>query len=112
LAGTTAQERLTSVLRDFKRGVEEIYGHRLKRIVLYGSHARGDAREDSDVDILLILGDPVNSADERAKLSELILELCLEHDVVLSVLPIGESTYATGKQPFLRNVRREGVVVA
>ncbi|MGQ9498719.1 MAG: nucleotidyltransferase domain-containing protein [Desulfotomaculales bacterium] len=111
MTGTAAQDRLTSILRDLKRGVEKIYGQRLKRIVLYGSHARGDAREDSDVDILLILGDPVNPAEERARLSELILELCLEHDVVLSVLPIGESSYAAGKQPFLRNVRREGVVV-
>lgn len=112
MTGTAARERLASVLRDFKRVVKEIYGHRLKRIVLYGSHARGDASEDSDIDILLVLGDPVDPVEERTRLSELILELCLEHDVVLSVLPIGESIYTTGGQPFLHNVRREGVVVA
>jgi predicted nucleotidyltransferase len=38
-----------------KAGLAEIYGDRLAGLVLYGSQARGDAREDSDVDVAVVL---------------------------------------------------------
>lgn len=37
-------------LADAKSALEEIYGDRLKRLIVYGSQARGEARPDSDVD--------------------------------------------------------------
>ena len=39
------------ILKRFRDALDEMYGDRLERVVLYGSRARGDAREDSDVDL-------------------------------------------------------------
>ena len=43
------------VLEEFKREIKKLYGKRLRDIILYGSWARGDATEDSDIDVLVIL---------------------------------------------------------
>jgi predicted nucleotidyltransferase len=39
------------ILKRFRAALTELYGERLERVVLFGSRARGDAREDSDYDI-------------------------------------------------------------
>src|SRR6266498_1758679 len=43
------------LLAELKKGLEKLYGNRLKGLILYGSYARGDQREGSDLDILVIL---------------------------------------------------------
>jgi predicted nucleotidyltransferase len=45
------------VLKRFRAAVTEIYGDRVERVVLFGSRARGDAREDSDYDVAVFLRD-------------------------------------------------------
>jgi predicted nucleotidyltransferase len=44
-------------LKRFRAALAEIYGDRIERVVLYGSRARGDAREDSDYDVAVFLKD-------------------------------------------------------
>ena len=45
------------VLKRFRAAVNEIYGDRVERVVLYGSRARGDAQKDSDYDVAVFLRD-------------------------------------------------------
>lgn len=47
----TAKPQDNPVLKRFRATVTEIYGDRVERVVLFGSRARGDAREDSDYDV-------------------------------------------------------------
>lgn len=47
------------LLTDLRAALEELYGDRLVRLVLYGSQARGDAHDESDVDVLVVLEGPV-----------------------------------------------------
>lgn len=46
---------IKNVLDEFKANLQELYAERLKNIILYGSYARGEARDESDIDILVIL---------------------------------------------------------
>jgi len=45
------------VLSKFRAALNDVYGNRIERVVLYGSRARGDARPDSDYDIAVFLND-------------------------------------------------------
>jgi predicted nucleotidyltransferase len=100
---------IREILREFREELEELYGARLKDIILYGSWARGDATEDSDIDLLIILEGEVTPGAEIDRMIDIITELNLKHGVLISVVPISEEDYFTINSPLLINVRREGV---
>jgi len=100
---------LQDILKQFRRGLEKIYGDRLVKVILYGSQARGDARPDSDVDVLVVLREP-GTDEEADRVAWVESDLCIEHGVVITTMPVSEGQYET-QEPLLVNVRREGVPV-
>ncbi len=100
-----------ALLRELKAGLQELYGDRLARVILYGSQARGDAGEDSDVDVLIVLEGEVKPGDEIRRTSHLIAALSLEYNVLLSRMFISGADFDERQAPLLNNVRREGVVL-
>lgn len=101
--------RLT--LRDFQAGLASLYGTEAPTIVAYGSYARHEATEDSDLDLLLVFARPVTSSEEIRQVAPLLAELNLRYGMLLSVLPVSRDEYQEGEGPFWRNVRREGVPI-
>ena len=102
---------LQPILAELHRGLEAIYGDRLIRLVLFGSQARGDAKPDSDIDVLVVLQGPVDSGEEISRCSEFKAALCLTHGIVISSVYVSEDQYRNEQSPLLLNVRREGVPV-
>ena len=100
---------LRETLREFREALEKLYGTRLKNVILYGSWARGDATEDSDIDLLIILEGKIAPGKEIDRMIDIITELNLKHGVLISVVPVSEEEYSTINSPLLMNVRREGV---
>jgi predicted nucleotidyltransferase len=99
------------LLQEFKREVQTVYGPRFRQLILYGSYARGEAQQGSDVDVLLVLEGVSDPLAERERLSELICRLALEYDVVLSVIPVDEHALMTLRKPLFLNAKREGIAV-
>lgn len=99
---------LEETLRQLEIGLRQLYGDRYRGLVLYGSYARGEADEGSDVDLLLLLAGPVEAGREIRHSSALLSRLSLESDVVLSVIPVAARDYYSSREPYLENVRREG----
>jgi len=99
------------VLAELRRRLEQLYGPRLVRLVLYGSQARGDAEPGSDIDVLVVLRDPIDPDQEISGSGGVVAELSLAHDVVLSCLFMGETEFLSRQGPLLRNIQREGVRV-
>ena len=97
------------VIMEFKTEIERLYGERLKNVILYGSLARGNATEESDIDLLVILKGKVIPGKEIDRMIDLITEINLKHGVLISVYPISAEDYSTLNSPLLVNVRREGV---
>ena len=100
-----------TILAELRRGLEAIYGDRLVRLVLFGSHARREAREDSDIDVMVVLQGPVDSGAEIARCSEYKSALCLKHDAWITSVYVSEDRFQTGQSPLLLNVRREGLAL-
>ena len=57
---TSLTSSITPILREIKRELQKLYGDRLVKLILFGSHARGEANPDSDIDLLAVLKSPVS----------------------------------------------------
>jgi predicted nucleotidyltransferase len=86
-------------------------GDQLQSVFLYGSQARGQARADSDIDVLVVVRDDSDYGDLIRRTSTVVSALSLQHDVVISRVFVSGERFEQEQTPFLLNVRREGVPV-
>jgi predicted nucleotidyltransferase len=100
---------IKNILEEFKGEIEKLYGTRLKKVILYGSWARGDATDESDIDLLIVLEGKIVPGAEIDRTIDIITEINLKYDVLLSVYPISEQDYSVINSPLLINVRKEGI---
>lgn len=98
-------------IAEAKARLEEIYGSRLARVVLYGSYARGDAHPDSDIDLLLVLRGDVEPYTEIRRTGRLALDLLIDHGADVSIQPYGVRDAEDERRPFVRNVLADGVAL-
>ena len=98
---------LAKIVAELRKELETFYGARFRDLLLYGSYARGDQREGSDVDLLVLLDGPVETGREILRLEPIVWPLSLDHDVVLSVMPVNREAYQKGETSFLRIIRKD-----
>jgi len=110
-----ANENMTAVdyrlLAECKAAIEEVAPD--ASLILYGSRARGDAREDSDYDLLVLVDQEQDMELERAIVNRLV-PLEVRTGKVLTVLVYGRSQWDSAlyrAMPFHKNVTREGVLI-
>ena len=94
-----------------KIGLHGVYNSRLKGLYLYGSYARGEEDEESDLDILVVLEHFDHYAAEVDRTGELASELSLKYGITVSQVFIRETEWLHGDTPFLSNVREEAISV-
>jgi predicted nucleotidyltransferase len=104
-------ETVQAALEAVKKSLVEIYGDRLRQVYLYGSYARGDFTEGSDVDLLIALEGKVNPWQEINRLSEVLAAICLNYDLLISTYPVPEEWLQERQSPLFKNIRREGIVI-
>ncbi|MFB3789137.1 MAG: nucleotidyltransferase domain-containing protein [bacterium] len=109
--GSKMKDATNQILGDLKIRLTDLYQDRLDRICLFGSRARGTADADSDIDVLVVLTGIVDPNRERVRSLDIVSELSLDHDVVISCLFADSKTYATQQGPLYRTIRREGVTL-
>jgi predicted nucleotidyltransferase len=97
------------VLADLKAGLQEVYRDRLRGIYLFGSYARGEADQESDLDVLVVLDRFERYALEVDRTGELAANLSLKFDVTVCLVFFRERDWLEGDTPFLLNVRDEAI---
>ena len=100
---------IKGLLAELKQGLTKIYGERLKAVVLFGSYARGDYHEGSDLDVMIVLDTYKSYWDELVRSSELASDLSLKYDITISRMIMSEEQWKKGELPVLKNIRIEGV---
>lgn len=108
---------INNIIDKFINGVEKILGNRLKKIILYGSYARGDYNKNSDIDIMILTN---LSEDEMyeyfVKISDMAYDIEEENDFDIMLSPlvknIDKFNYWLEALPFYMNIQKEGVVLS
>ncbi|MFQ6092441.1 MAG: nucleotidyltransferase domain-containing protein [bacterium] len=104
----------TALIQNEREAIEATVG-KLKRefpvdkVVLFGSKARGDFDEHSDIDLLIITSSPLHWKDEKA----IVEVLCLEYDVIFSPLFVSNSELEGGlfgQSPIYQEILRDGAI--
>ena len=92
--------------------IVEIYGDLLVSVILYGSVARGTQTDESDIDIAVMLRSKEND-DMKERITDLLADLELEHNKVLSVLRIDYEKFKIWEDtmPFYKNIKEDGVIL-
>ncbi len=96
------------ILADFRNRLQPLYGDRLKELVLFGSWARNQATDDSDIDIAVVLDGPIKPGLEIDRMIDVITDINLESNVLLSVYPVSETDFRNRQSPLLMSIRKEG----
>jgi uncharacterized protein len=102
-------QNLDRIIALVKQWFSEQYQENLEGLILYGSQARGDAKEYSDIDVLVVLKKAFNYREEIDRTSQFIADLSLEYDTVISRAFVSAQRFQEENSPFLLNIRREGV---
>lgn len=95
------------VLVRFRQALNEAYGNRIERVVLFGSRARGDARPTSDYDVAVFIKDPGELWDELGRLAHITTMILDDTGAVISAKPFRSGAYAE-RSPLMHEIRQDG----
>ena len=105
-------ERLKSLLPEIEKRIRKDFGNKVLKIILFGSYARGDFDNESDVDIFVLVNDNDlrKYRKERVKIITEFLEL---HNFLLSIRIINSTSFSNYNDvvPFYQNVMKQGIIL-
>ncbi len=106
------QKKYQEAVNEFVRRAMEEYGDKIDGIILFGSVARGEAKEDSDIDILIVWkGDKLEGWDV---LEDIAMDILVEYRQLISLKIIYPKEYLKMMgmgSSFIQNIKKEGVVI-
>lgn len=109
------QTTLKEILDKVVSFSQDIFNDKLRDVILFGSYARGDFDEESDIDILVVVNLPAEEMYKyREELDSVCGELLFDYGIPISILEKDYATYNKYSEilPFYKNIAKEGVKIA
>ena len=103
------REEALGIAVQARQGLERLYGPRLRGVYLYGSAARDQLTEDSDIDIAVILDEIPSRFAEHDRASQLGCDLSLEYNTVVTFFFATENDFQRGRFAIHRDIKTEGI---
>jgi len=105
-------EKLNSLLPSIERKIRKLFGEKVVKIILYGSYAKGNYNEESDIDIMVIVDDENLEFYKKQRIE--LTNYYLDKDNILLSIMIEKASFAERYQnhsPFLININKDGIVL-
>lgn len=96
------------ILLRFRAALDELYGDRIDRVVLFGSRARGDSHADSDYDVAIFLKDLPDRWSELDRLARLRVRFLEESGAFFDARPYAATTWRD-RSPLMHEIRQDGL---
>lgn len=106
------KQEVENLIAQLRFGVASLFPQDKIEVILFGSYARGDAHQDSDIDVLFLVDASRQEISERNwQVGDLASDFLLEHGVMISPIVENRGYFNTNQEvlPFFRNIVREGV---
>ena len=103
------RDGIKTLLRELRMGLEASYGDRLRGVYLYGSYARDDEDDESDVDVLIVLDQCDHYGAEVDRTGGLVSDLSLKYGVSISRVFVSQRDWLGRDRPFFTNARQEAI---
>ena len=109
-------KNISNIIDEFVYGVNKLLGSRVKKIILYGSYARGDFSKESDIDIMILTDfNDDEIINNRRKIWDLAYDLEEKYSFDIEINPLVKNidvyNYWLDAMPFYMNIQKEGVVL-
>ncbi len=100
------------IAEEFKLQLKVLYGDELSELILFGSQARGDFDDDSDIDFAIILkNEKTNTPNEISKLSPYTSDLLIKYSELVSIFPTSIYKYNQSNLPIFQEIRKDGIKI-
>ncbi|MBF0240309.1 MAG: nucleotidyltransferase domain-containing protein, partial [SAR324 cluster bacterium] len=104
-------EKIQYLLETFTNQLQTLYGEELQEVMLYGSYARGEANNGSDIDLMIVLKDEISFSQEIERMNVIATDVLLEYGELISLYPISHYRLQQRSTPLLMNVQKEGICI-
>ncbi len=100
------------IATEFKAELQKLYGDELAELILFGSHARGDFHDESDIDFAVVLKNPATtSTSEIMKVSDLGNNLSLKYGQFVSYIGMPEFKLRQSDLGIYQEIRKDGISI-
>lgn len=106
----TVEPKIFEIVQQVKAEIANLLDEKFEKIVLFGSYARGDYANYSDIDLMLVVKNML-SKNEKNSIVEILSKFSLEYDVVLSCIDYPTAMVEKYQTPFLLNIMEEGIKI-
>ncbi|MGD2092319.1 MAG: nucleotidyltransferase domain-containing protein [Candidatus Aminicenantes bacterium] len=111
---TINDKELLNILHDAKEEIQQLFGDKLRRLILYGSYARNEQEPESDIDIMIMVDESEDGLRKyRYLIADVMGELTIRYGKLISLTEVTYNRYIDFLEvlPFYKNISEEGIEI-